>query len=51
MVHLGTNDVWSAIPAEEIVASLEVLVGDMRTNNPAMKILVSSYLFFFNPFL
>lgn len=43
MVHLGTNDVWSNIAAEEIVAALESLVGDMRANNPAMKILVRAF--------
>lgn len=43
MVHLGTNDVWSNIAAEEIVGALESLVGDMRASNPAMKILVSPF--------
>ncbi|KAL2105875.1 hypothetical protein VUR80DRAFT_7615 [Thermomyces stellatus] len=44
MVHLGTNDVWSNIAAEEIVAALESLVGDMRANNPAMKILIAQII-------
>lgn len=41
MVHLATNDIWSAISTEEILGAFESLVGDMRDSNPQMKILVS----------
>jgi len=40
MVHLGTNDVWNNKSPEEIIGSFESLLGDMRDNNPVMKVLV-----------
>jgi lysophospholipase L1-like esterase len=41
MMHLGTNDVWSNIAPSNILAAYTTLVGQMRANNPHMKILVA----------
>ncbi|RYO75982.1 hypothetical protein DL763_010896 [Monosporascus cannonballus] len=41
-MHLGTNDiVQQNRPVNEIIAAFTTLVGDMRTSNPRMKIIVS----------
>ena len=44
MMHLGTNDVWSAIPTATILATYGGLVDQMRAQNPAMRILVAQIL-------
>ncbi|KAF2836078.1 carbohydrate esterase family 3 protein, partial [Patellaria atrata CBS 101060] len=42
MMLLGTNDVWGGgITAEEILKAYEGLVGDMRTENDDMRILIA----------
>ena len=41
MMHLGTNDVWSAKDPSVILTAFSKLVDQMRTANPSMKILVS----------
>lgn len=42
MMHLGTNDVWNDLGADVIIDAFSTLVEQMRDNNPAMTILVSS---------
>jgi lysophospholipase L1-like esterase len=44
MMHLGTNDVWSAIPTATILSTFSGLVDQMRAANPAMRILVAQIL-------
>jgi lysophospholipase L1-like esterase len=44
MMHFGTNDVWSNIPASTILAAYTTLVNQMRANNPNMKILVAKII-------
>lgn len=44
MMHFGTNDVWSNRSTEQILAAYTTLVGQMRTDNPAMKILVAQII-------
>jgi lysophospholipase L1-like esterase len=44
MMHFGTNDVWSNLPASQILTSFTKLVGQMRAANPAMKILVAKII-------
>ncbi|GAA2601769.1 hypothetical protein GCM10010435_96380 [Winogradskya consettensis] len=44
LMHFGTNDVWSNIPATTILAAFTKLVGQMRTQNPAMKIIVAQII-------
>ena len=41
MMHLGTNDVWNNKSPDEITAAFSTLVGQMRDNKKAVKILVS----------
>lgn len=41
MMHLGTNDVWSNLPAADIVRAFDAMVDWMRESNAGMKILVS----------
>jgi lysophospholipase L1-like esterase len=44
MMHLGTNDVWSAIPTATILTTYSGLVDQMRAANPAIRILVAQIL-------
>jgi len=44
LMHLGTNDVWSSLPTNTILAAYTKLVGQMRASNPNMKILVAQIL-------
>lgn len=38
---LGTNDVWSSIPTATILTAYTTLVGQMRSQNPKVLILVA----------
>lgn len=40
-MHLGINDLSQGHQVTEIIAAFTVLVGDMRSSNPRMKIIVS----------
>ena len=43
LMHLGTNDIWHKnLGANIILAAFTKLVGQMRANNPHMKIIVSN---------
>jgi lysophospholipase L1-like esterase len=42
IMHLGTNDVWSSISPSNLLAAFTKLVGQMRANNPNVKVLVGS---------
>ncbi|CAL9590004.1 hypothetical protein SUDANB6_05239 [Streptomyces sp. enrichment culture] len=44
VMHFGTNDVWSAIPPDRILAAYTRLVEQMRTDNPDMRILVAQII-------
>jgi len=44
MMHLGTNDVWNGRTAAQILAAYTTLVGQMRAQNPGVKILVSQII-------
>jgi lysophospholipase L1-like esterase len=44
MMHLGTNDVWSGRTNQQILAAFTTLVGQMRAQNPNMKILVAQII-------
>jgi lysophospholipase L1-like esterase len=44
MMHFGTNDVWSNLSPDTILAAFTTLVGQMRASNPRMKILVAQIL-------
>src|SRR5258707_2216994 len=44
LMHLGTNDVWSNIATNTILAAYTTLIGQMRANNPNMKILVAQII-------
>ncbi|WP_433174954.1 cellulose binding domain-containing protein [Actinoallomurus sp. CA-150999] len=45
LMHLGTNDMWGGtIPTDKILAAYTKLVGQMRANNPNMKILVAQII-------
>ncbi|MFC0534183.1 cellulose binding domain-containing protein [Phytohabitans kaempferiae] len=45
LMHLGTNDMWGGhIPTDNKIAALTKLVGQMRANNPAMKIIVAQII-------
>jgi len=44
MMHLGTNDVWSALTPTMILTAFSKLVDQMRAQNPTMKILVAQIL-------
>jgi Cellulose binding domain/GDSL-like Lipase/Acylhydrolase family len=43
-MHLGTNDVWSNLATNTILAAYTTLIGQMRANNPNMKILVAQII-------
>ncbi|MEU8005543.1 GDSL-type esterase/lipase family protein [Catellatospora sp. NPDC049111] len=44
LVHLGTNDIWNNTPTATILAAYGKLVDQMRTSNPATKILVAQII-------
>jgi lysophospholipase L1-like esterase len=45
LLHLGTNDMWGQfIPTAAKLAAFTKLVGQMRANNPSMKIIVAKII-------
>jgi lysophospholipase L1-like esterase len=44
VMHFGTNDVWSNISPDTILAAYTKLVQQMRASNPGMKILVAQLI-------
>ena len=44
MMHLGTNDVWSNLSNDTILAAFTRMVGQMRASKPTMKILVAKII-------
>jgi lysophospholipase L1-like esterase len=44
LMHLGTNDVWSSLPTDAILAAYTTLVEQMRASNPQMEILVAQII-------
>jgi hypothetical protein len=45
VMHLGTNDMWGGwIPLQTKIAALTKLIGQMRTHNPGIKIVVSQII-------
>ena len=45
LVHLGTNDMWGGyIPLETKLTAMTKLVGQIRDNNPTMKIIVAQII-------
>jgi mannan endo-1,4-beta-mannosidase len=44
LMHLGTNDVWSNIPASTILDAYTTLLGQMRAANPATKLVVAKII-------
>ncbi|MEU7723356.1 GDSL-type esterase/lipase family protein [Streptomyces tibetensis] len=44
VMHFGTNDVWSSIAPDRILAAYTTLVGQMRASNPDMRILVAQLI-------
>nr|WP_228447711.1 cellulose binding domain-containing protein [Streptomyces paludis] len=44
VMHFGTNDVWSNIAPDRILAAFDTLVDQMRASNPDMKILVAQII-------
>ncbi|MET9231570.1 cellulase family glycosylhydrolase [Lentzea sp. NPDC003310] len=44
LMHLGTNDVWSNIPASTILNAYTTLLGQMRASNPAVKLVVAQII-------
>jgi lysophospholipase L1-like esterase len=44
VMHFGTNDVWSSIAPDRILAAYTELVGQMRASNPDMRILVAQLI-------
>jgi lysophospholipase L1-like esterase len=45
LMHLGTNDMWgNSIPTSSVLAAYTKLVGQMRANNPNMKIIVAQII-------
>lgn len=41
VMHFGTNDVWSSVSPDRILAAYTKLVGQMRESNPDMRVLVA----------
>ncbi|GAA3501699.1 hypothetical protein GCM10019016_088060 [Streptomyces prasinosporus] len=41
VMHFGTNDVWSNVPVDRILAAYTELVAQMRASNPDMRVLVA----------
>ncbi|MGC3000342.1 GDSL-type esterase/lipase family protein [Streptomyces sp. G35A] len=44
VMHFGTNDVWSAVPPDRILAAYTELVAQMRASNPDMRVLVAQLI-------
>ncbi len=44
LMHFGTNDVWSAVPPEQILAAYTSIVEDLRELNPDAVILVAQII-------
>ncbi|MER7481183.1 GDSL-type esterase/lipase family protein [Streptomyces sp. NPDC126510] len=44
VMHFGTNDVWSSIAPDRILAAYTKLVAQMRVSNPDMRILVAQLI-------
>ncbi|MEV4347364.1 cellulose binding domain-containing protein [Actinoplanes sp. NPDC049596] len=44
LMHFGTNDVWNNRSPETILAAFTKLVGQMRAQNPAVKVLVAQII-------
>lgn len=44
LMHLGTNDIWSNIPAATILNAYTTLLRQMRASNPRMKLVVARIL-------
>ncbi|MCX3290257.1 GDSL-type esterase/lipase family protein [Streptomyces sp. NEAU-H22] len=44
VMHFGTNDVWSSISPDRILAAYTTLVAQMRASNPDMRILVAQLI-------
>ncbi|KUM73369.1 GDSL-type esterase/lipase family protein [Streptomyces curacoi] len=44
VMHFGTNDVWSGIAPDRILAAYTKLVGQMRVGNPDIKVLVAQLI-------
>jgi lysophospholipase L1-like esterase len=44
LMHLGTNDVWNGQSPTQVLASYTTLVGQMRADNPNMKIIVAQII-------
>lgn len=44
LMHFGTNDVWSGLPVDTVLAAYSKLVDQMRASNPGMKILVAQII-------
>ncbi|XKK37153.1 SGNH/GDSL hydrolase family protein [Nocardiopsis sp. ARC36] len=44
LMHFGTNDVWSGVPAETVLDAYSVLVAQMRDQNPRMRVLVAQII-------
>ncbi|MEU3936785.1 GDSL-type esterase/lipase family protein [Streptomyces sp. NPDC029044] len=44
VMHFGTNDVWSSIAPDRILAAYTKLVGQMRASDPDMRILVAQLI-------
>jgi len=45
VVHLGTNDMWGGfIPLQDKLTAYTTLIGQMRANNPNMKIIVAQII-------
>ena len=44
VMHFGTNDVWSSIAPDRILAAYTELVAQMRASNPDMRILVAQLI-------
>jgi lysophospholipase L1-like esterase len=44
LMHFGTNDAWSNLSPSTILGAYTTLVGQMRANNPNMKILVAQII-------
>ncbi|MGH6657647.1 MAG: cellulose binding domain-containing protein, partial [Actinocrinis sp.] len=44
LMHLGTNDVWSGLSTQTILAAYSTLIQQMRANNPSMVVLVAQII-------
>lgn len=44
VMHFGTNDVWSSVSPDRILAAYTQLVGQMRESNPDMRVLVAQII-------